>query len=224
MSNKELATWLAREIFAIGDDGPNRKAVRLQYRTGSLQSERPGGGMIERSLANCLEHLLDRHAKLRAAQETFACLGGCGTNVPGPNAYCSSCFQVERRKAKETRPVPEDRWIKHSEETGARPEHVAAHDCACAACVAAERRCSCKDFPGADEFCTAHKAPETQPARMQELNAKFAGRERGDDWGELMPRLSEEMPPEHGECPQCRAGTGHDGKRIHLSLCPSANR
>lgn len=53
------------------------------------------------------------------------------------------------------------------ETPSARPEHVAAHDCACAECVAAEptkpkvrqnyaQRCTCKDYPGADEFCTAH--------------------------------------------------------------------
>ncbi len=35
---------------------------------------------------------------------------------------------------------------------------------------------------------------------------------------------AQETPPEYGECPECRAGTGHGGKRIHLSLCPSANR
>jgi hypothetical protein len=45
------------------------------------------------------------------------------------------------------------------ETSSARPEHVAAHDCACAECVAAEVRCTCKDFPGADEFCTAHSTP-----------------------------------------------------------------
>lgn len=62
-----------------------------------------------------------------------------------------------RRARKETRPAPTS-----------RPEHVAAHDCACAECVPAEpikakvrqnyaQRCSCNDYPGADEFCTAHK-------------------------------------------------------------------
>jgi hypothetical protein len=35
-------------------------------------------------------------------------------------------------------------------------------------------------------------AKETGPARMQELNAKYAGRERGDDGGELTPNLSEQ--------------------------------
>lgn len=35
-------------------------------------------------------------------------------------------------------------------------------------------------------------AQETIPARMQELNAKYAGRERGDDGGELTPKLSEQ--------------------------------
>jgi hypothetical protein len=45
-------------------------------------------------------------------------------------------------------------------------------------------------------------AQETRPARMQELNEKFAGRERGDDWGELTPRLSEETS--HGrKCCGC---------------------
>jgi hypothetical protein len=59
---------------------------------------------------------------------------------------------VERYSRKETRPAPDDRWIQH--------EHTAAHDCACRDCVAAETsvtRCSCKDFPGSDQFCTAHK-------------------------------------------------------------------
>jgi hypothetical protein len=69
VSNKALATWLAREIFVIGDDGSARRAVRLQYMTGTIQNERPGGGMIESSLASCLEHLLDRYAK-RADLET----------------------------------------------------------------------------------------------------------------------------------------------------------
>jgi hypothetical protein len=50
-------------------------------------------------------------AEVIPAQETFACLGGCGASVPGPNAYCSGCFLTERQKA--------------------RPEHTAAHDCAC---------------------------------------------------------------------------------------------
>lgn len=38
---------------------------------------------------------------------------------------------------------------------------------------------------------------ETPPARMRELNAKFAGRERGDDYGELTPRLDEETKTCH---------------------------
>lgn len=52
----------------------------------------------------------------------------------------------------ETRPAPTS-----------RPEHVAAHDCACAECVADERRCTCKDYPGADEFCTAHDFGKLPP-------------------------------------------------------------
>jgi hypothetical protein len=32
-----------------------------------------------------------------SAQETFACLGGCGASVPGPNAYCSACLLRERQ-------------------------------------------------------------------------------------------------------------------------------
>jgi hypothetical protein len=51
------------------------------------------------------------------------------------------------------------RYYSAQETSSARPEHVAAHDCACAECVAAEVRCTCKDFPGADEFCTAHSTP-----------------------------------------------------------------
>lgn len=40
-----------------------------------------------------------------AAQETFVCLGGCGASVLSADAYCSACFQAERRKARETSPV-----------------------------------------------------------------------------------------------------------------------
>lgn len=48
-------------------------------------------------------------------------------------------------------------------------------------------------------------AQETPPARMQELNAKLAGRERGDDYGELIPRLSEEtrVRPAHVAAHDC---------------------
>jgi hypothetical protein len=62
------------------------------------------------------------------------------------------CRVDTRPSTQETRPAPDDRWIQH--------EHTAAHDCACRDCVAAETsvtRCSCKDFPGSDQFCTAHK-------------------------------------------------------------------
>jgi hypothetical protein len=45
---------------------------------------------------------------------------------------------------------------------------------------------------------------ETPPVRMQQINAKFAGRERGDDYGELMPRMSEqETRPEHTAAHDC---------------------
>lgn len=62
MNNEELAKRMARDIFACGDDGPNQRAVRLQYRTGTLDNERSGGGFIESSFATYLERLLDEYA------------------------------------------------------------------------------------------------------------------------------------------------------------------
>jgi hypothetical protein len=41
-----------------------------------------------------------------AAQETFACLGGCGASVPSKDAYCSCCFLRERGAQKETPAAP----------------------------------------------------------------------------------------------------------------------
>jgi hypothetical protein len=68
-SNQQLAQVLARRIFACGDDGPTRRAVRLQYKTGTLQDEHDGGGFIESIFASYLQQLLD---ELRPASETSA--------------------------------------------------------------------------------------------------------------------------------------------------------
>jgi hypothetical protein len=40
------------------------------------------------------------------AEETFACLGGCGASVPSADAYCSACFLAERQAQKETPAAP----------------------------------------------------------------------------------------------------------------------
>jgi hypothetical protein len=61
MSNKELATRLARDIFACGNNGPSRPVVRLQYRIGSLTGEKPGGGFIEPAFARFIEDLLGQY-------------------------------------------------------------------------------------------------------------------------------------------------------------------
>jgi hypothetical protein len=95
---------------------------------------------------------------------------------------------------------------------------------------------------------------ETLPARMQDLNERFAGRERICDQGELTPRMSEqETSPVQAVCDraahladvptvpkghfwrgvpesnrhQCRNCGEHYDKHLHTdeaSTCPTANR
>lgn len=72
---KKLAAHLARKLFEIGDDGPERRAVRLQYKTGSLTNERDGGGLIESSLAGFLEHELRRYYPAQETAVTPQCKG-----------------------------------------------------------------------------------------------------------------------------------------------------
>lgn len=77
MDAKKIATHLARKVFEVGDDGPDRHAVRLQYKTGSLTNERDGGGLIEASLARFLEHELERYLRMEvklAHEKPAACL------------------------------------------------------------------------------------------------------------------------------------------------------
>lgn len=71
------------------------------------------------------------------AQETCECAPGDAFECPRRPAGCGCTCNC------------------HEQET--RPAHTGAHDCACAECVEDDVRCTCKDFPGADEFCTAHK-------------------------------------------------------------------
>ena len=62
MTNKELATRLARDIFKCGDDGPERPATRMQYKSAKVDgSELDGGGFIEPALANFILQLLDQY-------------------------------------------------------------------------------------------------------------------------------------------------------------------
>lgn len=90
------------------------------------------------------------------------------------------------------------------------------------------------------QFVDIARAAVTKSATMTELNAKFAGRERGDDWGELTPRMSGEtsvsrlpfvvvadpdMPPDQIEF---RGSTGQRVRIVNLKMpdneCPVCRR
>lgn len=92
-------------------------------------------------------------------------------------------------------------------------------------------RCSCRDFPGSDEFCTAHKAAETSVARITALPISAEDEAIVDA---LIAQVALRVPKGHfwrGEPESnrhvCRNCGEHYDKHLHTdeaSLCPTANR
>lgn len=66
MENKELAAYLARQIFEIGDE-PNDKAQRLEFKGGTYPDHETNlGGLSESSLADFIHYALDKHSPVSA--------------------------------------------------------------------------------------------------------------------------------------------------------------
>jgi len=71
MNNRAKAEYLARKLFELGDE-PGWPTNRIQFMIGPYEGERPGGGLIESSLADSLHHYLDQldGAALRRTEQS----------------------------------------------------------------------------------------------------------------------------------------------------------